>query len=111
MAFPSLPISRFARSNLFQPINLKQPRLKLIHERPFLFLIPDFLTLTECAALRAKAQPALMPQSFDDEAVTHKRTSNGCTLRNEEVPTLRDRFARLANVAHSQLQASHRGIV
>jgi len=104
MVSPSLSFSYFARCKLFQKIDLTQPRLRLVHERPFIFTVPGFFSSAECAALRAKAAPALAPQSFDDEVVRRQRSSMGCSMRNEEVPTLRARLAALANVSLTQMQ-------
>ena len=46
----------------------------------------------------------LTPQTFDTAQGRGQRTSTGCVMRNEEVPTLRERFANLVGVALSQLQ-------
>lgn len=87
----------------FHRIDLSYPRLKLIHECPFIFTVPNFLSGNECDALRTKAAQSLAPQTFDNVG-GGQRSSLGAIARNEEVPTLRAKLARLANVAESQLQ-------
>ena len=101
---PSLNLANYNACNLFQKIDLTTPGLQLVHERPYMFVVPNFFSADECAALRAKAEPALLPQGFD-RAAGRSRTSQGCTMRNDEVPGLRDRLARLAGVHTSQMQA------
>lgn len=78
-------------------------RLRVLHERPYILSVPNLLSSDECRRLRAKAAPHLMRQTFHNVS-GRRRTSSGCVLRNDEVPTLRARFARLAGVAVSALQ-------
>ena len=79
--------------------------MRILHERPPICLLPNLLSAHECQRLIAKAEASGMAQqTFDDSTTAGQRTSSGCVLRNEEVPTLRERFARLAGVALSQLQ-------
>ena len=75
-----------------------------LHRRPHILLFPALLSAEECRRLREKAARSLEPQSYDTAQTGRSRTSAGCTLRNDEVPTLRRRFASLAGVALSQLQ-------
>jgi hypothetical protein len=98
------PLSAYHRAaRVIHQIDTSHPRLQCVHERPFIFRIPSFLSAAECAALRAKAATGLDPQGFDD-AAGRSRTSTGCALRNEEVPTLRKRLASLASVSEAQMQ-------
>ena len=90
-------------TGIFHHININQPKLKLIHQRPFIFLVPNFLPSHLCKALRNKASSALKPQGFDDIA-GGSRSSRGCTLRDDEVPALRHKIATLANVPVNQMQ-------
>ena len=101
---PSLDTARYRACRMFQRIDLATPGLRLVHERPYLFVVPHFFSAQECAALRAKASSAVRPQGFDS-AAGRSRTSQGCTMRNDEVPGLRSRLAKLAGVELSQLQA------
>ena len=79
--------------------------MRVLRERPPICLLPDLLSADECQRLIAKAEASEMArQTFDDSTTSGLRTSSGCVLRNEEVPTLRERFARFAGVALSQLQ-------
>jgi len=78
-------------------------RLRVLSERPPICLAPNLLTRTECRTLIAKAEASSLKQQTFDSA-GGERTSSGCVLRNEEVPTLRRRFADLTGAALSQLQ-------
>lgn len=75
----------------------------MLHERPYILELPNLLSASECERLRRKAAPHLRRQTFDN-AAGRSRTSQGCVMRSDEVPTLRERFARIAGVAVSQLQ-------
>ena len=101
---PSLDLANYRACRMFQRIDLSTPGLRLVHERPYIFVVPNFFSAQECAVLRAKANSALRPQGFDD-AAGRSRTSQGCTMRNDEVSGLRNRLAKLAGVELSQMQA------
>ena len=79
-------------------------RLTILSERPPICTARGLLSEDECARLIAKASqgPPLQPQTFDTAG--GERTSTGCVLRNEEIPTLRERFASLVGVSLEQLQ-------
>ena len=85
--YRSLPFASFRACRIFQPIDLTWPRLQLVHERPFIFLVPGFFSSAECAALRSKAasSSALLPQGFDntDARTTGARTSARALARHE----------------------------
>ena len=106
--YRSLPFASFRACRIFQPIDLTWPRLQLVHERPFIFLVPGFFSFAECAALRSKAasSSALLPQGFDntDARTTGARTSAGCTLQNSEVRQLRQRIAQLTQLPEEHMQ-------
>ena len=106
--YRSLPFSSFRACRIFQPLDLTWPRLQLVHERPFIFLVPGFFSSAECAALRSKAASSsiLHPQGFDntDARTTGARTSAGCTFQNDEVSQLRQRIADLTNLPEDHMQ-------
>ena len=81
-------------------------KLRVLSERPPILAIPQLLTQQECDRLIAKAAGSMLlkQQGFDDETTHGQRTSCGVVVRNEEVPTLRSRFAELAGVELAQLQ-------
>ena len=84
-------------------------RLRVLRERPPIGLVDGLLSSSECDRLREKIEgpqssAILKQQSFDDHTTSLQRTSSGIVLRNEEVPTLRQRFADFAGVALSQVQ-------
>ena len=49
--YPNLATAAYAACPLFHKINLAYPKLQLIHERPYIFLVRDFLAPHECDAL------------------------------------------------------------
>ena len=77
-------------------------RLRVLHECPSILLAPALLSESECARLIAKAEPHLQPQSFDNPQ-GGVRTSHGCVIRDEEVPSLRSRFASLLGLECSSM--------
>lgn len=52
--FPDLPFDGYAECKLFPQINLRSPGLQLIRERPYIFVVNEFLSQEECDALIAK---------------------------------------------------------
>ena len=80
-------------------------RLRILSERPPILVAPNLLSCDECRRLREKASARpLGAQTFDTAQGGGQRTSSGCVLRDDEVPTIRRRFAKLAGVSLSQLQ-------
>ena len=80
-------------------------KAQILSKRPPICSIQSLLSPDESQRLIAKAEHiALIPQSFDNSEAAGERTSCGCVVRNEEVPTLRSRFADFAGVELSQLQ-------
>ena len=65
---PSLPFDRYLGQQRFHHIDTAFPGLKLVNEEPYIFLIRDFASADECAALIARmragaaaARPSGMP--------------------------------------------------
>ena len=98
-SLPSLSHGRYRASKIFHQIG-SHPELRLIHEFPFIFTVPNFLTAAECAALRERAAGHLAPQTFDSDAYG-ARDSQGCVL---DEPGLQAKLAALAAVGENQLQ-------
>jgi hypothetical protein len=103
--YPALPFDGYRAQTLFHQIDTSFPGLQLVREKPYVFLVHEFLTSDECDQLigKARAQPSL-GQQLVGESEASTRTSVGCVARRDEVPGLRDRFARLSNVPTSHLQ-------
>ena len=98
-SLPSLSHERYRASKIFHQIG-SHPELRLIHEFPFIFTVPNFLSAAECAALRERAAGRLAPQTFDSDAYG-ARDSQGCVL---DEPGLQAKLAALAAVGENQLQ-------
>ena len=88
----------------FHQINLEQQNMRLLHARPYIFAVDDFLSPDECKLLIEKAESASLKKQDFERAPGRARTSFGCIARNEEVSGLRHRIAHLARVELSQLQ-------
>jgi hypothetical protein len=103
-AYPSLPLAEYQGQNLFHQIDLGYPGLQLVRERPYIFIVNQFLSDEECELLLAKAGAASLSQQLVGESDAAARTSTGCCLHRAEVPGFRSRVARLARVPESHLQ-------
>ena len=94
--YPALSLRHFTSQTLFHPIDMSYPGLQLISVEPYIFIVRNFLSESDCAALIEKAeQSGAMDQQFVGESVASHRTSTGCVVRNEEVVGLRRRQRRL----------------
>ena len=105
-AYPDLAFTRYAAQKLFHQISLDFPGTQLVREEPYIFLVPDLLTATECDQLIVKLACAEEQQASGNaqQVASGARTSMTAFARNDELPTLRQRLAKLANVAVEQLQ-------
>ena len=103
---PSLPFTRYIQQPSFHQIDLGYPGLQLVHEEPYLFLVPEFLSGCECDALVRKLASAAA--ASDGTATEHgrTRTSVSAIMAGSECAGLRARLARLARVSEAQLQPS-----
>lgn len=103
----SLDTRAYEACPLFAKINLKYPGLRLIHERPYIFLVDDFLSAAECEALIAKH--AAGRAAGDGAARVGQglaRTSTCVVCDDAEVPALRERLADLAAAPLERLQGT-----
>jgi len=106
--YPDLAFDRYAAQKLFHQIRLNLPGTQLVHEAPYIFLVPNFLSKEECDQLvlhKALASAAKQKPSAtfaEQEAV---RTSTTVYPTSDELPAgLRERIARLANVGVEHLE-------
>jgi len=107
--YGSLPLDSYEAQKIFHPINTSQPRLQLIHESPYIFVVPDFLTQGDCAKLIALHSTAETrgPSATSSEQ-SEVRTSTTVLPPSEDglVREVRERIAKLANVATEQLDST-----
>jgi hypothetical protein len=94
----------YHRQTLFPHINTEYPGVQLVHARPYIFIVNNFLSPEECELLLRKAKRLTPQQSGAAEGRASKRRSSGCLLHTEEVPTFRERVAALTAQDTSQLQ-------
>ena len=95
---PSISLERYLAQRSFHHINADFPKLQLVHEEPYIFVITDFLAEAECAALCAQLKSAKLQASATTQGQEERRTSASMFPRLEEVRWLRDRIATAINV-------------
>lgn len=103
----SLPFGAYEACPLFHGINLAYPGLRLVRERPYIFLVDDFLSPAECAALVAKHAAAAARARGDGASRapgTLQRTSACVCCEDDEVPAIRARLGVLTNASPAMLQ-------
>ena len=96
----TLSLEAYYGQSLFHHIDTTWPGLQLVHAKPYIFVVRDFLSATECELLMTKAAGAAAigeQQLVGESSATH-RTSTGVVARNEEVPRLRERIAALTRI-------------
>eukprot|EP01044_Picomonas_judraskeda_P005374 COSAG03_NODE_504_length_7391_cov_53.058420_6_plen_692_part_00 len=120
LKYQNMNFHNYSAQPHFHQINLGYPGLQLVHEKPYIFIVNDFLSADECGLLLGKArqlQQQTIAGTVSDTAglaatdprrgfgvVSDTRTSKGCILWNEEIPELRQRFCNLTQVSLGQLQ-------
>ncbi|KAL1504099.1 hypothetical protein AB1Y20_010509 [Prymnesium parvum] len=108
--YESIPFNNY-RNSPFHKINLQYPGLQLINEKPYIFIVNQFLSASECFALiskigaNAKKQSASAP-SLGANPVSGERSSVGCVATLDEVSSLRAKFERLLWVPQTHMQYS-----
>ena len=111
---PSLPFDRYLSQQRFHHIDTAFPGLHLVNEEPYIFLIRDFASAEECAALVARMRggaAAARPSDGDALRTSSTSTSDGDARtstplfpREDDIGWLRARMARAAAVATRQLE-------
>jgi len=104
--YPNQRLDRYTAQPFFHQIDTTFAGLQLIREEPYIFLVPDLFSAAECDQLIVKLASAEVQQSSGNaqHVATGARTSMTAFARNDELPELRQRLAKLANVAVEQLQ-------
>jgi len=108
---PSLPFDRYLGQQRFHHIDTAFPGLQLVNEEPYIFLIRDFASADECAALIARMRAGAAAARPSDGAALRTSTSDGGARtstslfpREEDIGWLRARIARATAVAPRQLE-------
>ena len=100
-----LPIDRYGRQSLFHHINVGYPGVELVHEDPFIFLVHDFLSTSECQQLMDLSAAATHRQpSATAPGQARLRTSSSIFPQAAEIDWLRDRIASVTNTSTSWLE-------
>ena len=104
--FPSLPLDGYLNNPDFHAIDTTFPGLQLVSDEPYIFIVPNFLNKDEAAELVEKMEQSTSQESPSSEKLLKlgDRTSSSVIPRNDEVPGIRSRIARLANVSPKQMQ-------
>ena len=102
---PSLPLDGYLRQRCFHRIATDFPGVQLVHEEPYVLVVPGFLSAPVCEALIRKMD-ARHAQPSDGATRERGRTRTSCSaiLRHDECAGVRARIARLAAVSVEQLQ-------
>ena len=53
--YPNLALGHF-NDSMFARINLSYPGLQLVHEKPYIFIVNDFITTDECKVIIGKSE-------------------------------------------------------
>ena len=101
---PRLPTMQRYRASAFHQIDVSFPGLRLVSEEPFIFVVDGFLSSDEADQLAEKmaAAPDARPSS-EKLLQLGDRDSTSVILRNDEVPGLRHRIAKLARCQLAQM--------
>jgi len=106
--YPNLPLDAYRSQRVFHRINLETPGLQLVHMEPYIFLVQDFLTSSECEKLIAllasseKRGPSAAPDTNQGE----NRTSTTVIPEPTDVRWLQDRISELVNVDVALMDAT-----
>jgi hypothetical protein len=108
--YPNIAFDNYRQQTLFHHINLEYPGLQLVSEKPYIFIVNNFLNEDECRVLLGKAR-GLQPQESARAKVAgggmstaNSRKSKGCILWPEETPRFHDRVSKLCQVELTQQQ-------
>jgi hypothetical protein len=107
--YRSLPLDGYLAQRMFHRINISQPRLQLVHQSPDVFLVPEFLSQSECRELIAMHGTAeTRGASATSSEQSEMRTSTTVLPPPEDVliTKVRKRIAEMANVAVAQLDTT-----
>jgi len=114
-AFPDVDVKAYVRSKQFWQINLNFPGLRAVSADPWVFVVPDLLTLAQCEALIEKTQLHLHRDMMPNSAalkglgeirmeVDNQRTSSGVRVPHTEIPRIQATFANLLNTDVSNME-------
>ena len=101
--YPSFPLSEYAPDGDHLAINIDFPGLRAIHKDPWIFLVPDLLTRSECEQLMVKAEPHFQPSYGYSNA---HRTSSECRIARKETKGIQSRYSKLLNMPVDCMEAA-----
>lgn len=101
-SYPNLNMSGYINDTLFCKLNTSYPGLQLIHEKPYIFIVNNFLNQAECNKMLAKVGANMAPSVRSTNTIV--RTSTTAIAENSELPEFRDRVGNLTNQRQDQLQ-------
>ena len=102
----SAPFAAYLECPWFHKINTAWPGLQLVHELPYIFVAPNFLSEAECASLLelVSAQRMRSQAPHETQVTRTSRDSTACILPSCEMAWLRRRCCELARVTDDQCQ-------
>jgi hypothetical protein len=107
--YPSIPLAEYQNTGDFWFIDVHYPGLQAISRDPWIFLIPNLLTLDQCRALVMKSGPHMV-QSKSADMVTGKysvsahRTSWEVRIPYNEVPATQALFSKVFRMPVENLE-------
>jgi len=104
--YPNLPMDRYRAQPFYHQVS-SWPGMQLAHQEPYIIVVPNFLSDSECKDLISHVSvSAEQASSSTGPAQDGLRTSTTLVAQNSEVAWLRERVAKLVNVDESQLHAT-----
>lgn len=94
----------------FHRVNLSFPRLRILHEKPHIFCVDQFLSESECGRLLDKANCANLRRSCQTNYrtgasyVSGLRTSSHCILSQREAPSIISRLEELCRLPREHFE-------
>ncbi len=107
--YPSVPLSEYKDDGNFWFINKEYPGLRAISKDPWIFLVPNLLSLKQCKKLMMKGGPHMVQsKTFDGATGTYTvdkhRTSWDVRVPYEETPGVQGVFSKLLNIPKSHME-------
>jgi hypothetical protein len=107
--YPSIPLDEYQNTGDFWFIDVHYPGLQAISRDPWIFLVPNMLTLNQCRALVMKGGPHMV-QSKSFDPITKKfrvsadRTSWEVRIPYNEVPAIQALFSKVLRMPVENLE-------
>lgn len=100
---PALPLDRYLAQSCFHRINVAYPGVRLVNEDPFIFVVPNFASVSECRSLvQLMRSSGAAQSSATAPGQQERRTSTTVFPAADEIRWLRQRIVAVTGVANEQ---------